>query len=80
MFTNLNYSGNHRMNRDEFEKAYAEKYTAGDVSAVFANRDFKRYTDHHIDLCWKVQKLKNIDTVELSGLIDLDNQLFNMVW
>ncbi len=44
------------MNRDEFEKAYADKYTAGDVSAVFANRDFKSYTDHHIDLCWKVQQ------------------------
>lgn len=76
------------MNRDEFEKAYAEKYLKSDLErsshdtllSMIENRDGEGYTDHHIDLCWKVQRLKNIDTVELSGLIDLDNQLFNMVW
>lgn len=44
------------MNREEFEKEYADKYTGGDVLVVFANRDFSGYTDHHIDLCWKVYK------------------------
>lgn len=68
------------MNRDEFEQAYAEKYLKGDYIVARDNRDGEGYADHHIDLCWKVQKLKNIDTVELSGLIDLDNQLFNMAW
>lgn len=46
------------MNRDEFEQAYADKYTSGDWTVVADNRDGEGYTDLHIDLCWKVQQLK----------------------
>lgn len=77
MFTNLNYSGNHRMNRDEFEKAYADKYTAGDVLPVFWNRDGEGYTDHHIDLCWKVQQIQN-DIFD--GGRNIYSQLENLEW
>lgn len=48
------------MNRDEFEKAYSEKYLEGDYIVARDNRDGEGYTDHHIDLCWKVQKAKQI--------------------
>lgn len=52
------------MNRDEFEKAYADKYLKNDVErsshdtlqSMIDNRDGEGYTDHHIDLCWKVQQ------------------------
>lgn len=47
------------MNREEFEQAYANKYTGGDLTPVRDNRDGEGYTDHHIDLSWKVQKIKN---------------------
>lgn len=65
------------MNRDEFEKAYAEKYTNGDVLVVFANRDFLRYTDHHIDLCWKIQQIQN-DIFD--GGRNIYSQLENLEW
>ena len=48
------------MNRDEFEQAYAEKYLEGDYIAARDNRDGEGYTDHHIDLCWKVQQVKDV--------------------
>lgn len=47
------------MNRDEFEMAYAEKYTSGDWTVVADNRDGEGYADHHIDLCWKVQQFND---------------------
>lgn len=56
------------MNRDEFEVEYAKKYTNGDVLAVFGNRDFKRYADPHIDLCWRVQQAKNKENTIICGL------------
>lgn len=52
------------MNRAEFEEAYAEKYLDGDYMVARDNRDGEGYTDHHIDLCWKVQKA--IDTANKS--------------
>lgn len=47
------------MNRDEFEESYAEKYLEGDYIVARDNRDGEGYTDHHIDLCWKVQQYKD---------------------
>lgn len=49
------------MNREEFEQAYADKYTGGDLTPVRDNRDGEGYTDHHIDLSWKVQQIKDED-------------------
>lgn len=63
------------MNRDEFEKAYADKYTAGDLSAVVDNRDGEGYTDHHIDLCWKVQQCKN-----KTGIVDRSKSISELEW
>lgn len=76
------------MNREEFEDKYAQKYMGLSfvhnpteaIESIKELRDGEGYSDHHIDLCWKVQLLKNIENVDLSGLIDLDNQLFNMAW
>ena len=48
------------MNRDEFEKAYAEKYLEGDYIVARDNRDGEGYTDHHIDLCWKVYVIQQL--------------------
>lgn len=55
------------MTREEFEIKYAMKYWGGDfthnpnatLQSMESNRNGEGYTDHHIDLCWKVQKLKN---------------------
>lgn len=51
------------MKRYEFEYNYAKKYLNGDLTLVVDNRDGEGYTDHHIDLCWKVQQAKNITDV-----------------
>ena len=69
------------MNRDEFEKAYADKYLKNDVERsshdplqpIIDNRDGEGYADHHIDLCWKVQQVKN---KSLIGFIS-DSELIN---
>ena len=49
------------MNREEFEQAYADKYTSGDVQVVRDNREGEGYTDHHIDLCWNVQQFNDVN-------------------
>lgn len=58
------------MNRDEFEVKYAQKYMelsfvnnhTEAIESVEGLRDGEGYTDHHIDLCWKVQQVKNART------------------
>lgn len=41
------------MNREEFEQAYADKYTEGDLSVVRDNRDGEFYVDKHMNSQWK---------------------------
>ena len=65
------------MNRDEFEKAYAEKYLEGDYIAARDNRDGEGYTDHHIDLCWNVQQIQN---AIFDGGRNIYSQLENLEW
>lgn len=73
------------MNRDEFEKAYADKYLKSDLErrshdtllSMIENRDGEGYTDHHIDLCWKVQQIQN-DIFD--GGRNIYSQLENLEW
>lgn len=56
------------MNRDDFEVKYAQKYMglsfvhnpAEAIESIKELRDGECYTDHHIDLCWKVQQVKDV--------------------
>lgn len=55
------------MNRDEFEEEYAKRHMDYDprsmkskIDSVERLRHWDGYTDTHIDLCWKVQNIKNI--------------------
>ena len=56
------------MTREEFEKKYAMKYRHHDFFhnphktefEIRQLRDGEGYSfDHHLDLCWKVQKIKD---------------------
>ena len=55
------------MTREEFETKYAMKYRNYDfmhnatvtLSEIKDNRNGDGYHDHHLDLCWKVQEVKN---------------------
>lgn len=57
------------MTREEFEKKYAMKYRNLDfihnpsmtLFELEQNRNGEGYHDHHLDLCWKVEKY-NIKT------------------
>lgn len=57
------------MTREEFEVKYAMKYMGLSfvhnpteaIESVKELRDGEGYTDHHIDLCWKVQQIKDED-------------------
>lgn len=61
------------MNRDEFEKAYAEKYLEGDYIVARDNREGEGYTDHHIDIWWKIWKIQGLPAWERSlAIIDLE--------
>lgn len=54
------------MNRDEFEKEYVKRHMGYDprgeeskVKSVERLREGEGYSDDHMDLCWKVQQIKN---------------------
>lgn len=65
------------MNRYEFEYEYAKKYLNRDLTLVNDNREGEGYTDHHIDLCWKVQQLKNNS---LTGIISDSEFINDLEW
>lgn len=69
------------MNREEFEIEYATRHMSYDprqieskVESVNRLREGGGYSDTHIDLCWKVQLIKNtplrMDRAEL--VLELD--------
>lgn len=68
------------MNREEFEVKYAQKYMGLSfvhnpteaIESVKELRDGEGYSDHHIDLCWKVQQCKNFSTAQYRGFAVTD--------
>jgi hypothetical protein len=55
------------MNRDDFEQEYVERHMGYDPrnneskrASVFRLRADHGYTDSHIDLCWKIQMIKDV--------------------
>lgn len=71
------------MTREEFEVKYAKKYmsyqyninSGSAVDAVISLRDAEGYYDLHIDLCWKVQKAKEIFRFQ-----DLESYVKGLEW
>ena len=71
------------MTREEFEKKYAMKYRNYDfmhnatvtLSEIKDNRNGDGYHEHHLDLCWKVQKIKNS-----ADDYDLVLKIYSMEW
>jgi hypothetical protein len=52
------------MNREEFEAEYIRRYMKADPfreakASIESLRVGDGYADQHIDLCWKVQQIKN---------------------
>jgi len=69
------------MKREEFELEYANRHMRYDprsieskVESVNRLAEINGYSDSHIDLCWKIQKIKNtplrMDRAEL--IMELD--------
>jgi hypothetical protein len=73
------------MTREDFETEYAWRHMklsfmhnpADAVEAVRQYRSNEGYTDKHMDLCWKVQKLKNYCA---SGGAFLNKNISSMEW
>lgn len=71
------------MNREEFEAKYAQKYMGLSfvhnpteaIESIKELRDGEGYTDHHIDLCWKIQQIKNC-----TGVFDRFGRVTELEW
>jgi hypothetical protein len=75
------------MNRDEFEVKYAQKYMGlsfvhnppESIESIKELRDGEGYTDHHIDLCWKVEQIKSMK-VDYDGWLDICQSVNDLEW